>query len=223
MTATARAPRQLDIIADTALRAEYSASSSVRSGDKVQCFVKRNDKATKYSASSSVGRVAQINRSRIAAGLSHDDLCRRAKATTRNWFRVLRGEQEASNALLIRLEAALDAPREAKAPRVIAAFHRLVMQLIAQRMGFDVPTLLATDFSKQRPGLPLWLRAARIRQMAIYITAVELEVSNADLGRAIGDTRANIKYARDAIEDRREPGSEIDDVLTIVSDQVRGP
>lgn len=149
-------------------------------------------------------------------------LCRLAGVELDNWYKVRRGDHQASSATLAKLQAALEAPREIKPPQVIAGFHRLVMQIIAMQMAFDVPALLATDFSKQRPGNPQWLRAARIRQMASYITAVELEVSNADLGRAIGDTRANIKYARDAIENLREDGNEIDRVLSAVTLQVKG-
>lgn len=221
------APRQLDIIVDTALAADPrlaprkdSASSSVSKTRAGQCFVKRDAKPAKDSASSSVKRVEQINRSRLAAGLSHEELCRLARAGSRNWFRVLKGEQSASSALLDRLEEALAQPRCKKPRQVVAAFHRVVMQLVAVQMQFNVAELLATDFSVQRPSNPQWLRAARIRQMAIYITAVELQVSNADLGRALGDSRANIKFARDAIEDRRDDGNEIDLVLSAVTLQV---
>lgn len=224
--------QQLDIIVDTDLRADYlasgkdSASSSIAiaraSARAGQCFVKRGVSRAKDSASSSVdARVAKINRARISAGMSHEELCRLARAGSRNWFRILRGEQTASNELLNRLEAALATPRLTKPPQIVAAFHRLVMQFLAMHLRFDIPTLLATDFSVQRPFNPQWLAAARIRQMAIYITAVELQVSNADLGRALGDSRANIKYARDQVEERREDGNEVDQALSAVLLQVQ--
>lgn len=199
-----------------------SASSSVRPAPARTVLRQASSGAGQDSASSSVKRVEQINRARSAAGISHEELCRRAGAGSRNWFRVLRGDQEASDGLLKRLEQAVTGPRDQKPVQIIKAFHRLVMQLVAARMQFDIVTLLETDFTVQRPSNPQWLRAARIRQMAIYITAVELQVSNADLGRAIGDTRANIKFARDAIEDRRDDGNEIDQVLNAVTLQVKG-
>lgn len=218
---------QLDIIADTALRADYlagkdSASSSIAISRAGQCFVKRCAGKVEDSASSSVSaRVLKINRARIAAGMSHEELCRRACAGSRNWFRILRGEQTASNELLSRFEAALAEPRSTKPVQVVASFHRLVMQALARHQDFDIPTLLATDFTVQRPFNPQWLAAARIRQMAIYITAVELQVGNAELGRALGLTRANIKYARDEVEQRREDGNEVDQALTAVLLQVK--
>ncbi|KQW22125.1 hypothetical protein ASC80_01640 [Afipia sp. Root123D2] len=222
---------QLDIIADTKLRedprlaprpllrqtcvkaAAPSASSSLTA---------RVQNPVAPSASSSVDpRIAAIDRRRAAAGIAHDQFARLAGVNIWTWRDLRRGNRAPMGATLAKLQAALDAPRETKPPQVVAAFHRLVMQTIAMQMAFDLAMLLATDFSVQRPSNPQWLRAARIRQMASYITSVELGVSNADLGRAIGDTRANIKYARDAIEDLREDGNEIDRVLVAVTQLVR--
>lgn len=218
-TAARASARQLDIITDTALAADHarpnlhSGSSSVRSGKSA---------AGVHSGSSSVDqRIAAIDSIRRKRNFTHAELCRNAGVELNNWHKLLRGRHVPSEATLVKLKAGLDAPRVSKPSKVIAAFHRLVMRHLALQMAFDVDVLFATDFSVQRPSSPQWLRASRIRQMAIYITAVELEVSNADLGRALGDSRANIKFARDAIEDRREDGNEIDQALTAVTVQVR--
>ncbi len=215
---------QLDIIADTALRDEYSSSSSVIVAATSTVVRQAWEPNGKYSSSSSVKadpRIQRINKRRKDRNLSHDYICRYANASPRNWFRLLRGEQMPSDEMVKRLEAAIDKAPPPAPPQILVSYHRLVMGLCADVMQMPRETLFATDFSKQRPSNPQWLRAARIRQMASYITSVELEVSNADLGRAIGDTRANIKYARDAIEDLREEGSEIDRVLSAVTLQVR--
>lgn len=208
--------RQLDIISDTAL------SADPRLTPKAQCIVKRDAEGQKHSASSSVDpRVSAIERRRQAASITHAALCRLAGIELRNWHKLRAGTQTPAARTIVKLQIALDGRPKSTPPQVILSFHRLVMQALAARMKFDLETLLATDFSVQRPSNPQWLRAARIRQMAIYIVAVELQVSNADLGRALGDTRANIKFARDAIEDRREDGNEIDQALTAVTLQVR--
>lgn len=44
---------------------------------------------------------------------------------------------------------------------------------------------------------------ARARRLAIYIVTVELEIPNADLARALGCSRQNVKQARDKVEDWR--------------------
>lgn len=234
--ALARTPRQLDIIADTTLSADprlapkHTASSSVvtprgaarmhtaSSSVKVAARAGRE-----HTASSSLHALIEVSeRARIRRGMSHAEFCRFVGIELNNWHKLRRGAQRPSAATLAKLQAANDTPAApTRPPQVVAAFHRLLMQMVAAQMGFDTTALLATDFSVQRPSNPQWLRAARIRQMAIYITAVELQVGNADLGRAIGDTRANILYARNAIEERREDGNEIDIVLSAVTLQVK--
>ena len=226
---------QLDIIDDTDLArdprwsAMHGASSSVAmsaakpvkhgASSSVQSCT---GKHSVHGASSSVDpRIVAIDRRRVAAGLSHAELCRLASIELRNWQKLRSGSQRPSTGTIVKLQAALDAPRSTKPPQVVASFHRLVMQFLAIHLSFDIPTLLATDFSVQRPFNAQWLAAARIRQMAIYITAVELQVGNADLGRALGLTRANIKYARDEVEQRREDGNDVDQALTAVLLQVK--
>ncbi|NUU41392.1 helix-turn-helix domain-containing protein [Tardiphaga robiniae] len=219
---------QLDIIVDTDLAKDPrwcapSASSSVVSPSASSSLKEIRKIVAAPSASSSVTdpRIVAINRRREAAGLPHDAFARLAGVSIWTWRDLRRGARAPMSSTLTKLNAALDAPRSTKPPQVVAAFHRLVMQFLAMHLKFDIATLLATDFKVQRPSNPLWLQAARIRQMAIYITAVELQVGNADLGRALGDTRANIKFARDQVEERREDGNEVDQALTAVLLQVQ--
>lgn len=40
--------------------------------------------------------------------------------------------------------------------------------------------------------------------MAIYLTAVELEIPNAEIGRALGIERQAVKQARDKVHDLRD-------------------
>ncbi|MFA6267651.1 MAG: hypothetical protein WC670_18285 [Pseudolabrys sp.] len=232
MTAThAAAPRQLDIIADTALAADPRLadtrhSSSVTAKSKIpgirQASTKARVECDAAGHSSSVDpRIAAVEQWRVRNKVRIVDLIHSAGISYFTWRALRRGQCKPRPATVIKLRAAMEGRPALKPPQIVVGFHRLVMQLLAIEMRFDRDTLLATDFSVQRPSNPQWLRAARIRQMAIYITAVELQVSNADLGRALGDTRANIKFARDAIEDRREDGNEIDLALAAVTLQVK--
>lgn len=226
---------QLDIIVDTDLAKDprwagvhHAPSSVARSAHAPglhhasSSVANAPRKTAVHHASSSVDpRIVAVDRRRSAAGLSNSELCRLAGVEFNNWRKLRRGGHAPSVGTLAKLNAALDAPRSTKPPQVVAAFHRLVMQFLAMHLKFDTAILLATDFKVQRPSNPQWLQAARIRQMAVYITAVELQVSNADLGRALGDTRANIKFARDQVEERREDGNEVDQALTAVLQQVQ--
>lgn len=210
--------QQLDIIADTALAMDPRLAPST---------VLRQPCAARaeYSASSTVlhkpdSRVVAINKARITAGLSHEGLCSRSQVSVRNWYRLVRGEQEPSDLVLGRLRKGLGEFTTAKPPAVIQSYHRLVMILIATEQKFSVAALLATDFSVQRPQVPEWLQAARIHNMAVYVTTVELEVENAEFARALGISREAVRKARNKVEDLRDDPV-IDELLSRVRQQVR--
>lgn len=212
-------PTQLDIIADTSLRHDPRLQPST---------VLRQPCAQRaeYSASSTVthkpdSRVVAINKARIEAGFSHEQLCIRAQVSVRNWYRLLKGEQEPSAQVLGSLRKGLGEFTTAKPPQVIASYHRLVMMMLANELQFDVVALLQTDFSVQRPHVAQWLAAARIRNLAIYLTTVELEVENVEFARALGLSREAVRKARNKVEDLREDPA-TDDLLNRVAMMVRG-
>lgn len=209
---------QLHIIDDTALRDDARLARTVL---RQPCDAVSVDSASSTVPPKFETSVEKINQARKTAGLSHEEFCRRAKAGTRNWFRLVRGEQKPTPALLKRLNAALGDAQAARPRPVVKAFHRLVMIEIARAQDFDVAVLLATDFSVQRPHVPDWLAASRIQSMALYITAVELEVGNAELARALGVSREAVRKARNKIEDLRDDAA-IDALLNRVAQQVRG-
>lgn len=212
------APRQLDIIADTALAADprlaiakHTASSTV---------VARSHVEPKHTASSTVAdAVDRADQARIRAGLSHSQWCRAAGLELNNWHKLRRGEQQPTAATLKKLEAAMGEQRQPKPIKLIAGFHRLVVGLCADAMGTDRDAVLGTDMTKQRPQNAAWLQAAQIQMMATYITAVELEVSNAELGRAIGQSRQAVQKARNRVEDLRDM-PEVDAALVKVTAMV---
>lgn len=210
---------QLHLVDDTALRDDprlRAPSTVVRQ----PCFG-----ATEYSSSSTVHRadprITRIERTRRERGISHDFLCRNANAAPRNWFRLVRGEQQPSDELIRRLEAALDMALPRQPPAVIKSYHRLVMRALAQEKGLDPDAVLAVDLTRQRPQVPAWLEAARINNMAIYLTTVELQVENADFARAVGVSREAVRKARNKVEDLRDDPA-IDALLNKVTQQVRG-
>lgn len=155
-------------------------------------------------ASSIVARLDSIERCRRARDISHAELCRRAGVDEKGWRAIRAGRRHAKPATLARLEAALDGGQRAKPASVIAAFHRLVTIEIAKARRLKPAEVLATDFSVQRPNNPAWLAAAHVNRIALYITAVELEVENVTLGAALGCSRQNVQQARNAVEDMRE-------------------
>ncbi|WP_407155194.1 hypothetical protein [Bradyrhizobium sp. STM 3557] len=212
---SAIAPRQLDIIADTALAADPRLATKNHIGSSTVAVTK--SKAENHTGSSTV---ESIDRRRKAAGLSHGELCRLAGIEVNNWFALLRGAHRPSPKTLAKLEAAFGEAKPVKPRGIISGFHRLVVGLCADALGADRDAVLATDMSKQRPQNPQWLRAAQIQMMATYITAVELEVGNAELARALGQSRQAVQKARNRVEDLRDDAA-IDAALVRVAGMVR--
>lgn len=212
--AVAIVPRQLDIIADTALAADPRLAITSRPMPLGSSTV------AMPSGSSTVDpRIAAIERKRIAAGIGNEPFARAAGISFWTWRRLRRGENVPTDATLTKLEAAFDAPKGKKPRNVIAGFHRLVTSLVADAVGEPRAAVFAADMTRQRPQDPAWLKAARIQMMATYITAVELEVGNAELGRAIGQSRQAVQKARNKIEDLRDDAA-IDAALVAVTAMV---
>lgn len=208
--------RQLDIVADTALREDPRLQP---------CMVVRqpSQKVTMHGGSSTVDRrVVEIERRRREAGLSQADLCARARIELNNWQKLIRGSHAPSAGTLKKLTAALSSGASpVQPPSVIKAWYRLVMILLAQARGLDGDAVLATDFSVQRPMDRIWREAARIRGFAIYLTAVELQVENVDIAAALACSREAIRKARSKVEDMRDD-PEIDGLLERIARQARG-
>jgi hypothetical protein len=224
--ALARAPRQLDIIADTVLAADprmavHTASSTVAK-HTASSTVKRvrtrsdNDRLLARLARCIHPDIAAANKARQRLGHSHSAFCRTAGIELNNWHKLRRGEQQPSQVTLAKIRAALSQQKVVKPPNIIAGFHLLVVGLCADAVGEPREAVFTADMTRQRPQDPAWLRAARIQMMATYITAVELEVGNAELGRAIGQSRQAVQKSRNRIEDLRDDAA-IDAALAQVT------
>ena len=105
-------------------------------------------------------------------------------------------------------------------PQIIKAFHHQVVIALCKHLRVPLADVLAQDLSVQRPRNEAWLQAARINRMGIYVIAVELMLGNAELARALGCTRQNVKQARDDVEDWREAERKIERAITAVSASV---
>lgn len=166
-------------------------------------------------------RIVDIERRRAAAGLSQHQFLQRADVPADTWRDLRRGRRRPLPATLLKLNAALAGARpQAKPPAVIAAFHRLVMLLVAERLALDPTAVLATDFSVQRPQNATWRAASEVRLIAIYITAVELQVENPEIADALGVSREAVRKARNRVEDLRDDAAR-DALIEEVAQKVR--
>lgn len=195
-TSSARQPRQLHLVDDTVLREDARLAHPAPP-------VRQPSPCTPCSSTVD-SRVVEIEKRRKAVGLSLHEFLKRADVPSDTWRDLRRGRRRPLLRTILKLNAALVEPRITRPSTVIAAFHRLVMTLIAPRLGIEPATVFATDFSVQRPMNPQWKVANEVRSIAIYITAVELQVDNPDIAAALGITRQAVKKARDKVEDWRD-------------------
>lgn len=166
-------------------------------------------------------RVRSIEAIRARRGLSHEELCRAAGVSCRTWAYLRRGAQAPKDFTIEKLQRALD--RAEKAPvNAIAALHRLALILIAGELQIPAVRVLAHDPSQNGGRNRDWVEAARAWRCAIYLLAVELQIGNAALARAIGTNRQNVKQARDQIEDLRDDDPRIEGALDAVAAMLRG-
>ena len=164
-------------------------------------------------------RIVEIERSRRDRNLSQALLLRRAMLSRRSWVCLLAGAKP-KDATLKRLRDALDGKAYTPpAAAVLSQLYRLTAALLAPGCGVaaDVAAVSLQDFSVEKPNSPGWLAIARLRQTAIYVLTVELQIPNAELGRAIGCTRQNVKKARGAVEDRRDTDAALDELIRRVA------
>jgi hypothetical protein len=186
---------------------------------------------TTHIASSTVRRperhiasstLAEIDGHRQRAQVSLARLLAEAGINESAWYRARRDKAALRHSTVQRLEAALErlvagVQRQVKNP-VLAVYRMTVAQLaIAGDLDVAEAQAAALDFDKQKPSDPQWLALAQLRQLAIYIVTVEMEVSNSALALAIGCTRQNVFKARNAVEDRREADPKVAAAIAAVA------
>jgi len=166
-------------------------------------------------ASSSVPdpRILAIDQRRARGNLSHRALCEFAGVHATHWYDLRRGAVQPTDPTVSRLEKALRRRRQRCQPATLADFFWTVAGLFGEAYGIEPDDVFSDG---QGPHL-----CSRCRQLAAYVITVELLVSNADLARAIGQSRQNIKNARDRVEVWRDDDPAIDALLDRITQRVR--
>ena len=147
---------------------------------------------------------ADVERRRRHAGLAANALIAAARINPRTWILLQRGigadDPRRQNTLRRLLDAidALQAAQAAKAPSAIVALVRVVEMMLRERVEGRAELEAALGIRRRRQN------AARLRHLVIYLVAVELEISNADIARALGITRQAVKQVRDDVEGLRD-------------------
>lgn len=173
----------------------------------------------------SLSTVSAIEALRQAAGHKIQGLCFAAGIGERTYRRLVTGECQPQPRTLIKLSRALDRLSSGEPPSpppaLIAAFWRAAVLVFCAETHADATVALAPDDGTSRPMDPAWMKAARARQLAYYLTHVELQVSLTALAEACGTSKQRVHKAASTVEDRRDD-PEIDALLSRAAAAVTG-
>lgn len=168
---------------------------------------------------------AELDRRRREIGVSVSSMLDAAGVHNSAWWEGRAGKVATRDSTLRRLAVGLDrlaAGRDRMpAPRLIAAAVRACEEIIRQKVRSPALIVACNPNRAPRGGNPRALPARRVRTLAIYVAAVELEIENADLARALGCARQNIKQLRDEVEDLRDD-KRVDALLDRIAALLKG-
>jgi hypothetical protein len=152
--------------------------------------------------------LARLERRRLVLGITLEQWAKAAGINV-GFFRDIRRKgirpRPASLARLARGLEELAGASRARPPVLIAAFVRAAEVVITREIGGDTHLIADLAIARhKREHEPRQVARARLRRVAIYLTAIELEISNVELARALRTSRQNIAQARLAVEKLRE-------------------
>lgn len=147
-----------------------------------------------------------------AAGMDqrHLDKIRRGKfgLTEKTYRRVMSALKEVQRMRKLSLDEKTDVP-VSPVTSLTARQYRLAVAFVCRAADATPSDVLLSSPSLRATADAAWLRAAKLRRLALYICNTYLGISQADLGRAAGMSRAAVCGLLKDIEDLRgEPETE---------------
>lgn len=162
--------------------------------------------------------VAEIDLAIKSAGLVEGEVLRAAGIEQRFYYKVRHGARSLTPRTVNRVrlaiaqlkrqrdleqkgrEAELRFPDRSSAIRS----YRLAVALVAQNAAVQPGFILSADPSRRATADEQWMRATRLRRLAIYITVTYLDIPQADMARALGVSKATVSLLLKELGDERE-------------------
>lgn len=155
-------------------------------------------------------RIDAIEKQRVARQISKNKLCGASQVHPTTYFYLRTGQQQPHVDTVGRLEKALaEFPATRRKLDLVAPFVAAAEAIVRAETRGDRKLTRALTFERKRRrrhGRLSRMRksASRFRMVAIYLAAVEIEIGNAEIARALATTRQNVHKARKMIEDLRD-------------------
>ncbi|CDZ67654.1 Hypothetical protein NGAL_HAMBI2605_59350 [Neorhizobium galegae bv. orientalis] len=179
--------------------------------------------------------IADIDTAIRAAGLRENEVLREAGMDGRYLDKIRRGLKPLTGRTSSRVQLAIaelkrerrlaerEKATDGKRPweSRSAAQYRIAVSFVALAAGVKPSFILAADPARRATADPAWLRASRLRRIALYIANQFLHVPQADLARAASMTKSNVCTALKQLEDERGEG-EIETILSAVEGAFEG-
>lgn len=216
--APAPAPRQLDIIADTALAADFANHSDLSTKTKVRNHSDLSTKPQNANHSDlSTDRAKRIAARRNELGVSTSALIAAAGLYPQTYFMALRGRANTRASTFDALEKALDRFAVGYTPagrRTIGekCLRDLIIE-ISERLGLDPEAVLAQDFSSENTNDAVYMQNCHVRRCATYLMVEGMSFGKAAVARLVGVSRQAVHKTGSAIEKKRERDASLDKML----------
>jgi hypothetical protein len=156
---------------------------------------KSGEKPASKPAIAAFRQIALENLRKIS-GLTVYALAKKSRTHCEDLKNILQCRVRARKATLARIEAIFRG--------LIAERHREVMREIRRAEHGPVVRLESTDFTRQRPRNRAWLADDRVKGLATYIMACELDYPPAILAKALEESRTAISKTIAQWEDWRD-------------------
>lgn len=180
--------------------------------------------------------IAEIDAAIKAAGLREYEVLRAAGLAARYLYNIRCGYRPLTPKTMKRIKLAIaelkrqrrmeakERATDGKRPweSRSAAQYRMAVSFVAFAAKVTPAFILDADPQRRATADPLWLRAARLRRIALYIANQYLHVDQADLARAASMSKANVSITMEQIEDDRQIDAEIEAIITAVEGAFEG-
>ncbi|MCF6368318.1 hypothetical protein [Rhizobium halophilum] len=180
--------------------------------------------------------IADIEEAIKAAGLNEGDVLRAAGVDARHLQKVRRGRRNFTATMGKRLQLAIaelkriqklnerEKDTDGRTPwqSRAAAHYRICIAFVAHAAGVTPRFILDADPGRRATADPQWLRAARLRRIALYIASQYLNIAQAEIARAASMSKANVCKALQDLEEVRDSDPEISRILAAVEGAFEG-
>lgn len=221
-TAPSRAPRQLDIIADTALAKDLDNAVRSSTAPKNAIAVRSSTAAKSDNAvRSSTITITTIEARRIKLGITVREICVEADIRTETYYNSRANRFPTLHQTLLKLDKALDrfaaGTGHNKPETLCLAVLNLLIVELSVAAGLDPDIILLMDFSSECSNDPQWRAASRIRRQAMYILVEGIEIAGkADIAHALGNiTRQGVHKAISTAEKERMADPRLDETMDV--------